>query len=637
MRKLRTGSCRRSASRGPSARCSTRSRRCSRRGLDAAWARAPNPGARPLARLNRTEYANAIRDLLGVRRERDRERAAARRLRRRFDNNASALGVSPTLLEGYATAAMQISRRAVGDRTMGHGETRYTAVRRRGAARADRGLAARHARRPSRRAHVPARCEYEFVVSAAIPAAGWDNPTGRSSTATGRPSTSRSTARPSPSTNPRRFRLRVPAGPQRITVALVDERALRRRQRALSGRGRARRRRSGADDRRPVRFDGRRRHAEPARDLRLPARLGRRRRRRAPSKFSRGSRRARIAVPVTPGGDELARAACSFYRTWDARRAATSRSASNTRCRACSSTRGSSIDSSASPPSLPSAPSTAIDDSRARVAAVVFSLEQHSGRRAARARGGGPAARAGSARGAGRAHARRTSARRRSSRISRANGCCCASSMPSCRRIRISTRILRAAFRRETELLFADVLRERRSVLDRCSTRITRILNERLAAHYGIDGVRGSHMRRVAWPPDSPRRGAARARQHSHGDVGAESHVARRARPVDHAELARREGADTRRPAPRPISRRKPANPRSSSATRCASAWSCIAPIRPARLATASWTRSALRSRTSILLGRWRDNEDGHADRCLGATWSTAQALRGPRICAARC
>src|SRR5262245_30021630 len=32
--------------------------------LDAAWTRTPNPGTKPLARLNRTEYANAIRDLL---------------------------------------------------------------------------------------------------------------------------------------------------------------------------------------------------------------------------------------------------------------------------------------------------------------------------------------------------------------------------------------------------------------------------------------------------------------------------------------------------------------------------------------------------------------------------------------------
>ena len=48
---------------------------------------------------------------------------------------------------------------------------------------------------------------------------------------------------------------------------------------------------------------------------------------------------------------------------------------------------------------------------------------------------------------------------------------------------------LRAAFRRETELLFAEVLRERRSVLELLDADYT-YLNERLAAHYGIDGVR---------------------------------------------------------------------------------------------------------------------------------------------------
>jgi hypothetical protein len=65
---------------------------------------------------------------------------------------------------------------------------------------------------------------------------------------------------------------------------------------------------------------------------------------------------------------------------------------------------------------------------------------------------------------------------------------------------------LRDAFRRETELLFADVLRERRSVLTLLDADYT-YLNERLARHYGIDGVRDSYLRRVALPPDSPRRG----------------------------------------------------------------------------------------------------------------------------------
>ena len=55
---------------------------------------------------------------------------------------------------------------------------------------------------------------------------------------------------------------------------------------------------------------------------------------------------------------------------------------------------------------------------------------------------------------------------------------------------------LREAFRTETELFFDSVLREDRSVLDLLDADDT-FLNERLAEHYGIPGVYGSHFRRV--------------------------------------------------------------------------------------------------------------------------------------------
>jgi hypothetical protein len=55
---------------------------------------------------------------------------------------------------------------------------------------------------------------------------------------------------------------------------------------------------------------------------------------------------------------------------------------------------------------------------------------------------------------------------------------------------------LRQDFRQETELLFASVLREDRSVLDLLRADYT-FLNERLARHYGIDGIYGSNFRRV--------------------------------------------------------------------------------------------------------------------------------------------
>jgi hypothetical protein len=56
---------------------------------------------------------------------------------------------------------------------------------------------------------------------------------------------------------------------------------------------------------------------------------------------------------------------------------------------------------------------------------------------------------------------------------------------------------LRQAFRRETEMLFASVLREDRPALELLTADFT-FANERLARHYGIPGVNGSHFRRVA-------------------------------------------------------------------------------------------------------------------------------------------
>jgi hypothetical protein len=68
---------------------------------------------------------------------------------------------------------------------------------------------------------------------------------------------------------------------------------------------------------------------------------------------------------------------------------------------------------------------------------------------------------------------------------------------------------LRQAFRAETSLMFESVLREDRSVLDLLKADHT-FLNERLARHYGIPHVYGSHFRRVPLEPDSVRGGLLR-------------------------------------------------------------------------------------------------------------------------------
>ena len=68
---------------------------------------------------------------------------------------------------------------------------------------------------------------------------------------------------------------------------------------------------------------------------------------------------------------------------------------------------------------------------------------------------------------------------------------------------------LRQAFRQETELFFASVLREDRSVLDLLRADYT-FVNERLAKHYGIPHVYGSHFRRLALDKNSERGGLLR-------------------------------------------------------------------------------------------------------------------------------
>jgi len=82
--------------------------------LDAAAERAPKPGRVALHRLNRTEYANAVNDLFGLKVDvaallpKDDESDG-------FDNIANVLKVSPSFLEQYISAASVVSEMAVGN------------------------------------------------------------------------------------------------------------------------------------------------------------------------------------------------------------------------------------------------------------------------------------------------------------------------------------------------------------------------------------------------------------------------------------------------------------------------------------------------------------------------------------------
>ncbi|MGC6424463.1 MAG: DUF1592 domain-containing protein [Lentimonas sp.] len=85
---------------------------------------------------------------------------------------------------------------------------------------------------------------------------------------------------------------------------------------------------------------------------------------------------------------------------------------------------------------------------------------------------------------------------------------------------------LRQAMRRETELLFEDVMRNDRNVLDLITSEHT-YLNERIAKHYGIPGVYGNRFRKVEPGPEYQRGGLLR-----HGSILSVTSYANRTSPV---------------------------------------------------------------------------------------------------------
>jgi mono/diheme cytochrome c family protein len=187
--------------------------------IDRAAATSPNPGAPGLHRLNRTEYANAVRDLLELPIDAG-SMLPGDDSSEGFDNMASVLSVSPALMQAYVTAAAKISRLAVGDPTISTDLTTYQAPRgmsqttqREGLPLGTRGgLLVTHV--------FPLDAEYEFRVGRAgggffgLPAVGTDDELeitidGQRVQTIGR-------------TPPRGgIKLKVPAGPHQVGVAVI--------------------------------------------------------------------------------------------------------------------------------------------------------------------------------------------------------------------------------------------------------------------------------------------------------------------------------------------------------------------------------------------------------------------------------
>ena len=163
---------------------------------------------------------------------------------------------------------------------------------------------------------------------------------------------------------------------------------------------------------------------------------------------------------------------------------------------------------------------------------------------------------------------------------------------------------LRQAFRTETELFFESVIREDRSILDLLTAEYT-FVNERLARHYEIDDVYGSHFRRVTLE-DSNRRGLL-----GHGSILTITSMPNRTSPVLRGKWVLENILGTPPPAPPSdvpdLEENQPGQEARSVKARleehrgnpvCAS---CHAMIDPAGLALENFDA----------IGRWRTKEEG--------------------------
>ena len=165
---------------------------------------------------------------------------------------------------------------------------------------------------------------------------------------------------------------------------------------------------------------------------------------------------------------------------------------------------------------------------------------------------------------------------------------------------------LRQAFRRETELFFESILREDRSVLDLLKADYT-FLNERLAKHYQIPNVYGSRFRKVALKPGDQRGGLLR-----HGSILTVTSYANRTSPVIRGNWVLQNILGTPAPPPPadvpplennnvdqclPMRERLSANRENPT---CASCHNLMDPV-----------GFALENYDAI--GRWRTHTDGHS------------------------
>ena len=177
---------------------------------------------------------------------------------------------------------------------------------------------------------------------------------------------------------------------------------------------------------------------------------------------------------------------------------------------------------------------------------------------------------------------------------------------------------------KETELFFESQVREDRPVQELLRANYT-FLNERLARHYGITDVYGSHFRRVTLT-DERRHGLLGHAQRPDGDVVREPDVGRAARQVGAREPARRAAAAAAAERAAAQGERRAR----ASRRRCASGWSSIGTTPVCASCHARMDPLGFALENFDAIGQWRENDDGRADQ-LGDHARRAQTIDSPK------
>ncbi len=188
--------------------------------LDTEHATQPHSGSAGMGRLNRAEYVNAIRDVLAFDASAIVATLPADVTEHGFDNMAQALSVSPTLIDAWAGAAMRIAREAVGDRTLIPTQVKYPGP---GGGQAQHveglPLGTRGGMRVTH--NFPLDAQYEIRVTTQGAGGVFNN----QAFCSGGPAiVVMLDGEPLVVENPQQFQLAIPAGPHTLGAALLDTR-----------------------------------------------------------------------------------------------------------------------------------------------------------------------------------------------------------------------------------------------------------------------------------------------------------------------------------------------------------------------------------------------------------------------------